>query len=524
MVRSAPVDPPGAQQPDDSVRPGDVLAGKYRIERVLGRGGMGVVVSAVHLRLDERVAIKFLLPAATESPEAVARFEREARAAVKIRSEHVARVIDVGTLETGAPYIVMEHLQGSDLATVVRQRRKLPVEDAVEYVLQACEAIAEAHAMGIVHRDLKPNNLFLTQRADGSPVVKVLDFGISKLLPGASTSEPQASMTSTDSLLGSPIYMSPEQMTNPRGVDARTDVWALGATLFKLVTGKAPFDGDSIPQICGMIMMGTPPLSLRSLAPDAPEALEAVVVRCLQRQPADRFADVGELAAALEELAPDRALFSVERIRRVLEAGAAGVGGGSLPPAPASSPSASSRKSTSAPRVSLSSVSSPPAAGSATGPDAAVGPPSVGAKTMAAWTNTSNGRGGGSRRLAIVAGAAAVLAVGVALGVLLRGGPGDGATAAEGATAAPPAAATVDPTPPTPVVSTAPTPSTEPSSAPSAAASAATKPTAAARSAPPARDKLDAKPAKEPAAEPPVPTPNQAPKKKPSGELFDERM
>src|SRR5262245_57586046 len=151
------------------VKEGDVLAGKYRIERVLGEGGMGVVVAAMHLQLDERVAIKFLLPGALHNPEAVARFAREARAAVKIKSEHVARVSDVGTLETGAPYMVMEFLQGRDLSAVLAQNGAFPLADAAEFVLQACEALAEAHALGIVHRDLKPANLFLANRADGSP-------------------------------------------------------------------------------------------------------------------------------------------------------------------------------------------------------------------------------------------------------------------------------------------------------------------------------------------------------------------
>src|SRR5688572_14671551 len=163
-------------------REGDILAGKFRIERVLGVGGMGMVVSAMHLQLEERVAIKFLLPEALANPEAVTRFGREARAAVKIKSEHVARVTDVGALpETGAPYMVMELLRGKDLGAALREHGALPVALAVEYVLQACEALAEAHAIGIVHRDLKPANLFLTARADGSPCVKVLDFGISKI-------------------------------------------------------------------------------------------------------------------------------------------------------------------------------------------------------------------------------------------------------------------------------------------------------------------------------------------------------
>src|SRR6185295_3411573 len=163
------------------VHEGQILAGKFRIERVLGQGGMGIVVAATHLQLDERVALKFLLPEALSNPEAVERFTREARAAVKIKSEHVARVSDVGMLETGAPYMVMEYLEGEDLGHWVSQRGALPTTQAVEFVLQAAEAIAEAHALGIVHRDIKPANLFCVRRADGLLSVKVLDFGISKL-------------------------------------------------------------------------------------------------------------------------------------------------------------------------------------------------------------------------------------------------------------------------------------------------------------------------------------------------------
>src|SRR5450432_2882584 len=199
------------------VTEGELLAGKYRIERVLGQGGMGVVVAAHHIVLDEAVAIKFLLPEALRSEEAVARFEREARAAVKIKSEHVARVTDVGRLETGAPYMVMELLRGRDLSDVLQQSGPLPLEAVADYVLQAGEAIAEAHGLGIVHRDLKPANLFLTQRADGSSCIKVLDFGISKVT-GAASSSDQA-MTSTRAVMGSPFYISPEQLMSARDVD-----------------------------------------------------------------------------------------------------------------------------------------------------------------------------------------------------------------------------------------------------------------------------------------------------------------
>jgi serine/threonine protein kinase len=295
---------------------GDVLAGKFRIERVLGVGGMGMVVSAMHIHLDERVAIKFLLPEALANPEAVARFGREARAAVKIKSEHVARVIDVGALETGAPYMVMELLRGRDLGQQLRETGALPLALAVEYVLQACEALAEAHAMGIVHRDLKPANLFLTMRADGSPCVKVLDFGISKVAaPSGSGSD--MGMTRTQSIMGSPLYMSPEQMASARDVDQRSDVWAIGTVLYELITGRVPFEAETMPQLCTLILHREPP-PLRSVRPELPEAIEAVIMRCLRKDRAQRYPNVGALARDLAAFAPDAGPRSAERISRVL--------------------------------------------------------------------------------------------------------------------------------------------------------------------------------------------------------------
>jgi tRNA A-37 threonylcarbamoyl transferase component Bud32 len=302
-------------QMSTEVHEGQILAGKFRIERVLGQGGMGVVVAATHIQLDERVALKFLLPEALSNPEAVARFAREARAAVKIKSEHVARVSDVGTLESGSPYMVMEYLEGRDLADWVRHSGAMRIPDAVEFVLQACEAIAEAHALGIVHRDLKPANLFVTQRVDGSPCIKVLDFGISKLTSPGSNSD--MGMTRTTAVMGSPLYMSPEQMSSTRNVDARTDIWALGIILYEVLTGRVPFEAETMPQLCGMILQD-PPRPLRALRQDVPEALEWVVLRCLEKNRDARFANVAQLAAALAPFGPAGARRSAERIARVL--------------------------------------------------------------------------------------------------------------------------------------------------------------------------------------------------------------
>jgi serine/threonine-protein kinase len=273
---------------------------------------MGVVVAAHHLQLDTRVAIKFLLPAMLAAPEAVARFTREARAASKITSEHVARVRDVGTLETGAPYMVMEFLDGGDLAGWLQQRGKLDVGQAVDFVLQAGEAIAEAHSLGIVHRDLKPANLFCMQRADGLLSIKVLDFGISKVNDTAGG----MSVTKTTAVMGSPLYMSPEQMTSSRDVDHRTDIWSLGVILFELITGVVPFTGEMFSEICVKIATQGPP-PLRSLRPEAPEGLEAVINRCLEKDRSRRFGSIGELAQALAPFAPDGSRSNAVRIARV---------------------------------------------------------------------------------------------------------------------------------------------------------------------------------------------------------------
>jgi serine/threonine-protein kinase len=294
------------------------LLGKYRIERVLGVGGMGVVVAATHTTLEERVAIKFLLPEALRNPEAVQRFLREARAAVRIKSEHVARVTDVGTLETGAPYMIMEYLDGGDLGVLAQKRGAMPFELAVEYILQACEALAEAHGLGIIHRDLKPSNLFVVTRADGSPSVKVLDFGISKVT-GMGASGSDLGMTKTTTIMGSPLYMSPEQMASSRDVDPRTDIWALGAILFELLTGRVPFQADTITQLCAMILQQQAE-PLRNHRPDAPEGLQVVIARCLEKDRNRRYANVAELANALAPFAPRRARHSVERVSRVVQA------------------------------------------------------------------------------------------------------------------------------------------------------------------------------------------------------------
>jgi serine/threonine-protein kinase len=292
------------------VRAGDVIAAKYRVEHVLGRGGMGVVVAARHLALRERVAIKILLPQPGVMRDLKARSVHEGRAAMRIRSEHVVRVYDIGVLETGEPFLVMEHLSGTDLGALLAREGPLRTEDATEYLLQAIEALAEAHARGIIHRDLKPGNLFLSRHADGSPLVKVLDFGIAK------SEALEASTLHSVGGAGTPVYMAPEQMRSGGVIDARTDVWGLGVTLYALLTGEAPFRAGSLLEIHERILGGAP--SVRATRPDVPEALEAILLRCMAKDPADRFANVAELGAALAALAPDRARVSAERASRIL--------------------------------------------------------------------------------------------------------------------------------------------------------------------------------------------------------------
>lgn len=276
------------------VRVGDLIGQRYRVEAVLGAGAMGVVVAARHIELDDPVAIKFLAQDLVESPHALGRFHREARAAAKIKNEHVIRVYDVGRLESGVPYLVMERLAGSDLATLLGTEGPLPLAESLRYVREACAGIAEAHRLGIVHRDIKPSNLFCVRHPSGRRTVKVLDFGISKLVEPT----PDGSITGTASLLGSPSYMSPEQMRAPNRVDHRTDIWSLGVVLYELSTGSLPFSGTSYAQLCLSVTTDTPePPRMR--CPELPVELEAIVLKCLQKNRDERYDSVDELAQAL---------------------------------------------------------------------------------------------------------------------------------------------------------------------------------------------------------------------------------
>lgn len=279
-----------------TVQTGDVLLGKYRVERVLGQGGMGIVVAARHMHLGELFAIKMLLPEAMAHAEAVERFLREARASAKLKGEHVARVHDVGSLENGMPYMVLEHLDGQDLKKVVKSRGGLPLDEAALYVYQACEAVSEAHANGIVHRDLKPANLFLIRRPNGSPCVKVLDFGISKELDP--TNQMNSDLTRTGAFMGSPLYMSPEQMANIKAADIRTDIWALGVILYELAVGHVPFMAQAVTELVTKVLT-TSPIPPSQARPGIPTAFDAIVFKCLEKRPEHRFQSVQELMAQL---------------------------------------------------------------------------------------------------------------------------------------------------------------------------------------------------------------------------------
>ncbi len=293
-----------------SVRIGEVIAGKYRIERVRGAGGMGIVVEARHLPLDLPVAIKFMSPQLQDVESGVVRFMREARATARIHCEHVVRVFDVASLDDGTPYIVMEFLEGEDLGGMLQRRGRLPVAEAVDYIVQACVGVAEAHAMGIVHRDLKPGNLFCCSRPNGPAIVKVLDFGVSKLLPKAEIGLRTERTTGPHVLIGSPVYSAPEQLCEAGDVDARADVWALGAVLYELVAGRPPFFADTLMEVCSRVV-SAPYERLGSRSSAVGPELEAVVGRSLAKDREQRFATVSELAAALAPFAPRRTLASM---------------------------------------------------------------------------------------------------------------------------------------------------------------------------------------------------------------------
>jgi serine/threonine-protein kinase len=485
------VEPTSPRAPLQSVpgvpKEGELIAGKYRIERVLGVGGMGVVVAAIHVDLDERVAVKFLVPQAPGAQsDAVARFVREAKAAIKIRSEHVVRVLDSGKLETGMPYIVMEYLDGRDLHAVLEEDGPLPIELAVDYLLQACDAVAGAHALGIIHRDLKPGNLFLTRRGDGTPLVKVLDFGISKIL---SDNPASSGLTSTTAIMGTPAFMPPEQLRSTRHVDARADIWSLGTILYAFLTGEPPYSGESTADIAAKIIRD-PPAPLRTIRPEVPSALEAAVLRCLEKEPDGRYPGVAELAEALLPFASERSRASAARLAKQI----------------------SSRQLGHAP--TLRSESPPPRAST---PDAHA------TRTASAWGEAKSASEKPAKKnlgfMLAIAAAAAVLAGGILAVVVPFGAPAQIAHAPPSAVPSPPPSQ-----PPAPL----PSPAASPSPIPPPSSAATASPSPSSKSArpphPPTSRPRPVKPGGPPAASAATPAPSSAvPAPASSAGLFDDR-
>ena len=270
---------------------GDVLAGKYELVRPVGKGGMGVVYEARNRRLGQRVAVKLLKADLLAHPECVKRFEREGRNAAQLVSAHVARVIDVDTTAGGVPFLVIEFLEGHDVQAELVAKGALAIPDAVDIVLQACSAMSEAHALGLVHRDLKPGNLFLCDKPAGT--VKVLDFGVSKLL----TDDEASLLTGSSVALGTPHYMSPEQAFSAAQVDARSDIWALGMILYRLISGRFPFDGTS--PMAVVLALGSHPVKPFLAEDEVPRALGEAVMTALAKDRSLRFQHVDDLAAAI---------------------------------------------------------------------------------------------------------------------------------------------------------------------------------------------------------------------------------
>lgn len=372
------------------MQPGDVLLDKYRIEEVLGTGGMGKVVRASHVMLQQQFAIKVLLPHMADSAETVSRFMREAQSTSKLKSEHIARVFDVGRMPDGAPFMVMEYLQGNDLNQILRHHGPQRSQVVCDLMLQACEGMAEAHMLGTVHRDIKPSNFFITTRPDGTMLLKILDFGISKTPVGVTE------LTGAQTVIGTPTYMSPEQMKSGRDADARSDIWSMGVVMYQMLDGRPPFVGESYPELVIKVGSETPP----PIHTQLPPGLMQVIMTCLEKDPAQRQQSVGELARMLAPYASDpmQGTQSAQRTTRILAnanrtptALPVAAGGGLAPLSPAQ----------------LSSKQNWP------------GPKTNGSHARGQVTHTHQVRGGGSWRVGRLVGAFLVLALLIGSGVIL---------------------------------------------------------------------------------------------------------
>jgi serine/threonine-protein kinase len=421
--------PQASEGAEDQIRnpsfhPGARIADKYIVERLIGEGGLGVVVAAKHVHLDHSVAIKYLRPKALATKAVAERFLREARLAARIRSEHIVHVYDVGTLPDGAPYMVMEYLAGTDLGRMLSASGPLSVDRAVDYVLQACEALAEAHVAGIVHRDIKPDNLFIATSPGGTSVLKVLDFGISKMSAKRTTSGGVGELTEVGDKFGTPVYMSPEQLLASGNVDARTDVWAIGVVLYELLTGALPFDGDSLPELVTAILH-RPPRSLLLARPYLPTRLQTIIEQCLTKDVESRFQNVAELAQELRPFAGAAGGERIEQVVRVI------LGAGD-------------KVRMSTPSPATSSVDALREALTLTVPaERSVATTGSGVASWMPMSAFKKGAGHDRRRLFVVAGAGAVAA---ALAIAaLTGARSSPATAAEHAAAVPAAASALPP-------------------------------------------------------------------------------
>lgn len=311
------------QPPGAIPKPGELVQGRYRALHELGRGGMGVVLAARDEMLNRDVALKVLLPQMMSSQQAVERFVNEARSLAQLDSRHVVRVWDFGTISeppasAGLAFMVLELLRGEDLFSVAAREGGLSPSRVVRYAIEACGGLAAAHARGIVHRDLKPENLFLAIEPDGSECLKVLDFGIAR-------SRNRRSQSAGKTGVGSPGYMSPEQVEAPGSVDARSDIWALGVVMYELLAHRPAFIGEDPHSLCLQIL-AAPVTPLNELRPDLPPALVYIVERCMERDPARRFPNVAELAEALAPLDDWSPESDAERIRRQLDASSVAFG------------------------------------------------------------------------------------------------------------------------------------------------------------------------------------------------------
>jgi serine/threonine-protein kinase len=387
-----------------SLKVGDRVDGKYEIKRLLGEGGMGAVYEGENTLIHRRVAIKVLHSGVAALDEAVRRFENEAQAAGRIGSDHIVEVLDLGRLDSGDRYMVMEFLKGESLSARIAQRGRLSPSEICDIGLQLLEGLSAAHEAGIIHRDLKPDNIFLTAKAKGrTDFVKILDFGISKF----NGLGKDFSMTRTGSVMGTPYYMSPEQARGAKNLDARLDVYAAGVILFEAATGRVPFDGDTFNELLIKIVTEESP-SVRSLVPELDPGLSDIIDRARQKDPAQRFASAREFRDALMRWS--------EGARSELVTGA------TLPfTAPAAGASADTALAGGAGRaareVAPARPPEPSSSASATAPYASPPEPasSVGNRTGQAWTNThaalssAQPKSRASRNIMIAGGSAVML-------------------------------------------------------------------------------------------------------------------